>query len=67
LITEVVPGSPAEKAGLKKEDLVVRFKGVAIEDAAALQRSVGNTPVDHTVGLTVLRDGNPVDLTVTIG
>jgi serine protease Do len=67
LIAEVVPGSPAEKAGLKKDDLVVRVQGVAIEDAAALQRSVADTPVGDTAGLTVLRDGKPVDLKVTIG
>jgi serine protease Do len=67
LIAEVVPHSPAEKAGLKKNDLVVRFQGVAIADAAALQSSVADTPVGGTANLTVSRDGKPIDLTVTIG
>ena len=67
LVTEVVPGSPAEKAGLKKDDLVVGFRGKAIEDATALQRHVGDTPVGDTAAVSVLRDGKTVDLTVTIG
>jgi serine protease Do len=67
LVADVVVESPAEKAGLKKDDLVVRFQGETIEDAAALQHRVGDTPVGDTAALTVLRDGKPVDLTVTIG
>ena len=67
LIADVVPNSPADAAGLKKDDLVVKFKGQPVEDAAALQRQVGDTPVGDTANLTVARDGKPIDLTVTIG
>ncbi len=67
MIAEVVPDSPAEKAGLKKGDLVVQFRGQPIADAAALQRRVGDTPVGDTADLTVSRDGKSIDLTVTIG
>ena len=44
VITDVVPNSPAAEAGLKKDDLVVNFKGKAISDASSLQRLVGDTP-----------------------
>ncbi len=67
LIADVVPNSPADAAGLKKDDLVVKFQGQPVEDAAALQRRVGDTPVGDKASLTVARDGKPVDLTVTIG
>jgi serine protease Do len=67
LIADVVPNSPAEKAGLKKGDLVVQFREQPIEDAAALQRRVGDTPVGDTADLTISRDGKSIDLTVTIG
>lgn len=67
LIAEVVPNSPAETAGLKKGDLVVKFDGDKITDAADLQRRVGDTPVGDTAGITVERDGRQIDLTVTIG
>jgi serine protease Do len=67
LIAEVVPNSPADAAGLKKDDLVVKFQDQTVEDAAALQRRVGDTPVGQTANLTVERDGKPINLTVTIG
>jgi len=67
LIADVVPDSPAAKAGLKKGDLAVQFRGDPIQNAAALQRRVGDTPVGDTAKLTVARDGKSINLTVTIG
>jgi serine protease Do len=67
LITEVVPDSPADRAGLKKDDLVTRYQGQPIEDAAALQSKVGDTSVGEEARLVVTRDGRPVDVTVKIG
>jgi len=67
LIADVVQEGPADIAGLKKEDLVIKFQDQTIEDAAGLQRLVGDTPVGDTANLTVKRDGKTVDLTVTIG
>jgi serine protease Do len=67
LIADVVPDSPADNAGLKKEDLVVKFQDKTVEDAAALQRLVGDTPVGETANMAVERSGKTVELTVTIG
>jgi len=67
LITDVVPGSPADKAGLKKDDLVTRYQGQPIEDAATLQSKVGDTSIGEEARLVVTRDGQPVDVTVKIG
>ena len=67
LVADVVKGSPAEKAGLKKDDLVISYEGRNVDDAASLQSRVGDTPVGQKVPMTVLRDGKKVDLTVTIG
>ncbi|WP_054693354.1 Do family serine endopeptidase [Desulfosarcina cetonica] len=67
LIADVVPNSPAANAGIQKNDLVVKFQGEAVDDAAALQRRVGDTPVGDTATLTVMRDGKSMALTVTIG
>ncbi len=66
-IADVIPESPAAKAGLKKGDLIVDFKGKPVTDAGALQRMVGDTPVGHTANLKVIRDGKTVDLMVAIG
>jgi Do/DeqQ family serine protease len=67
LVADVVPDGPAQKAGLKKDDLVIMYRGHKIDDASALQSSVGDTPIGENVDLTVLRDGKAVDLHVTIG
>ena len=67
LVMDVVKNSPAAGAGLKKDDLVIAYAGHRIDDAAALQSGVGDTPVGRKVSLTVLRDGKTVELTVKIG
>jgi serine protease Do len=67
LVADVVKDSPADEGGLKKDDLVIMYRNKNIDDAAALQSSVGDTPIGETVSLTILRDGKKVDLTVTIG
>ena len=67
LVADVVKNGPADEAGLKKEDVVIRYRNQKIADSAALQSSVGDTPVGKKVDLTVLRDGKSVDLSVKIG
>jgi serine protease Do len=67
LIADVVPDSPAEIAGLQKDDVVVAFNGKPVANASVLQRLVGDTPVGNTARLTVRRDGKTEDLTVIVG
>ena len=67
LITDVVPGSPAQEGGLKKDDLVVQYQGQPIDDAASLQSRVGDTAIGNEARLVVVRDGKPVDVMVKIG
>jgi len=67
VIAEVIPSSPADAAGIRKGDLVVKADGVPIRSAAQLRNKVGLTPVGKTVELTVQRDGNLQNLEVAIG
>ncbi len=67
LIVDVVKGGPAEKAGLKKNDVVVAYDGKDISDSTTLRNEVAQTPVGHKVRLTVLRDGRKEQVTVVIG
>jgi serine protease Do len=67
LIADVVPNSPAQTAGIKKNDLVVAYEGKKIDDAASLQSRVGDSPIGEKAKLTVKRDGKSIDLTVRIG
>jgi serine protease Do len=62
LISGVVPGSPAEKAGIRPGDLLVGFQGGPVtilhaEELPAFNRRVLETPVGARVELTFLRDG----------
>ena len=66
LVTEV-PTGPAEDAGMEAGDVITVFDGVEIEDTRELVRIVGNSPVGKDVPVVVLREGETVELTVTLG
>jgi serine protease Do len=67
LVADVVDGSPAEKAGLKRGDVIVSYNGKEVGDTHALPRMVAATPVGEEATLTVVRGGDTKELTVTIG
>jgi len=66
-ITSVVPGSAAEKAGLKKGDVVLDYQGQRVEGVEQFVRLVRETPVGRHVTLKIIRDGAEQTLTVTMG
>jgi serine protease Do len=66
VVARVLPGGPAEKAGLAPNDLILRFGDVAVEDLQHLQRLVLDAPVDRPVTLRILRGGKEQSVTVTI-
>lgn len=66
-VRSVESGSPAEKAGLKQDDVIVRFDGEAVRSAAQLSRLVGETPAGRAVPLELSRGGATQKLTVTLG
>jgi serine protease Do len=66
LITSVQDGSPADKGGLKENDVVLRFHGEAVLSASQLARLVRETPSGRAVPIEVSRDGAVQKLTVTI-
>jgi serine protease Do len=67
LVQEVVADSPAEKAGLMVDDVIVRFKGDPVEGVQELVRRVRETPPGRTVSLEVLRKGSPLKLSAVLG
>jgi len=56
VVARVYPGSPAETAGLKQNDVIVAFDGTAIEDYHHLQRLAAEAEVGRTVKLDVVRE-----------
>jgi serine protease Do len=67
LIADVMKGGPADKAGLKKDDVVTAYQGKNIPDGSSLRNEVANSTIGQTVKLTVLRAGKSTDVTAQIG
>jgi serine protease Do len=66
LVTSVDEDGPAGKGGLKAGDVIVKFGGEAIEDAADLRDQVRKAEGGQDVTVTVQRDGRLVDLQVRL-
>ena len=65
VIEDVVADSPAAKGGVKDGDIVTSFDGERVRSARQFSRLVEETPSGRSVKAQVLRNGAPVDLTVT--
>ena len=66
-ITQVVKDSPAEKAGLKKDDVILRFEGDSVTSVRKLNRLVSEVAPDQSVRLGISRGGSEQEVSVTIG
>lgn len=66
LINQVFENSPAEKAGLKEEDIILQYNGKDITDPTQLRNIVASTPPGKEVELKIFRDGNVISRKVTI-
>ena len=60
LVADVAKGSPAEKAGIKKDDVIMNFNGKTISDGNMLRNEVAVAPIGKDVKLTVLRGSKDV-------
>jgi len=67
LVAGVIKGSPAEAAGIKSGDVIVRFDGKDVADVGALPALVAATAVDKAVPVQIRRGGADQTLSVTVG
>jgi serine protease Do len=67
LVAEVVPGSPASKAGLKSGDVIVELGGSTVTDARRLKLAVAQIPPGKEITVKVIRDNKPTELKLTVG
>jgi serine protease Do len=63
----VTKGSPAEAAGLRRGDVILRFEGKEIAESHALPALVAAAPVGKEAMVTIRRDGKEEQLRVTVG
>lgn len=67
LVAKVMPDSPADKAGLQVGDVILDYNGQELRDSPMLPHLVGRSPVGKNAELTVLRQGNKINIAVMIG
>lgn len=66
-IEGVLPGQPAAQAGIRAKDVILEVDGLAIASPRELQRVISVTPVGTPVKVSLWRDGQAQELTVTVG
>ena len=67
LLGKIVPDSPAAKAGLKENDVVLEINGQGIEGTEQFRRMIHEIPAGRTANLTVWRGGRSQNIKVTVG
>ena len=66
VVTDVSPGSPADTAGIKQKDVIVKFDDRPVRDIPDLRNRVAESDIDRKIPLEVVRGGKSMPLTVQI-
>lgn len=67
LVGDVIEGSPAEKAGLQRGDVIIEYEGKRIDEPYQLKNMVANTAPGHEVKLKIIRENRTETNKVAIG
>lgn len=67
LVSQVTPGSPGEKAGLKPGDVITRFDGKPVPDSTQLRERVARRAPGSREEITLIRDGKQRTVQATLG
>jgi len=66
-ISDIVPGSPAERAGIKPGDVIVKINSSDVTDVSDLKKYINDVGVGGELELTIHRNGQIVEITVEVG
>ena len=67
LVSSATEGGPAEKAGVKTGDVIIKFNNIEIKNMRELPKVVASTAVGQSVPLVILRNGKEITLNVILG
>ncbi len=67
LVAEVVKDSPADKAGLKSGDVVLKINGKLVENVGSLRSTIALMKPEEKITLVVIRNKQPMEITVSVG
>jgi len=66
LVADVMPGSPADIAGIKRGDIIISFDGKEIKSMSDLPRTVAETPVGKDVDIKIIRNGKEMPMKLKV-
>jgi serine protease Do len=66
LVTDVVPGGPADNAAIQRGDVITNFNGKEVKNPSDLSRLVAETPIGRTVTARVQRKGTQQDVALKV-
>src|SRR5690606_23539567 len=67
IVSQVTPGGPAEKAGIRQGDVIVAVNGERIEEMRELPRVIAGIPAGEKAKIDIWRDGREMTVSATIG
>jgi serine protease Do len=67
LIMQLVPGGPAEKAGLQRGDVIIAVDGVPVDGMDSLTAEIRRRKVNDRIKITIVRDGKEKTVELTLG
>lgn len=67
IVSQITSGSPAQKSGIQRGDIIIRVNGVDVANATSTTRIVGNLAAGSKNKFVVLRDGKQQTISVTVG
>jgi len=67
IISQVIKNSPAEDAGVEKQDVIIAVNGIKVDDSSNLKNLISSGRPHDKTKLTLIRDGHEKKLTVTLG
>ncbi|MBV9214985.1 MAG: DegQ family serine endoprotease [Acidobacteria bacterium] len=66
LVSNVKPGSAADKAGIKRDDIITAINGEKVDDSNVVRNKIASTSPGTSVKLTIVRGGKEQDVSVTL-
>ena len=66
LVTDTIDGSPAQKAGIKRGDVILKINGEPVKDNREASRKIAALQVGQTATFTIWRDNQSITITVTV-
>ena len=67
MVADVTPGGPAEKAGIKRGDVITEFNGTKIDEMSDLPKTVANNKPGTNSKIKLIRNGNTKTLNLKLG